>query len=258
MSNFQQFGFGQNDTGIGSRAEKFKGEKGKSYRIGFAWWKGIDKDDFGVESLTPQPKGDSEEEQEDAKVLLTPNFIGGPRNYIQGVGYVINKGPEYTALAGQPPKMMIATIIVSWPLGKNGQPTKESLFSGMPDVMPWIFSQDKYEKLKKMHMSGYPMHSFDVQIDCEDTQYQKFNFLPAQQSIFKEMLKSSNDQGREIAKHIIERVRALAPNLEREIGQNLTIDQLREKMGVETSGPVGNVVAGDQEVDGLLDSMLGD
>ena len=253
MSNFQSFGFGQNDTGIGSRAEKFKGEKGKSYRIGFVWWDGIEGGgEFGVSALTP--KDDSDE----AKFALTPKFIGGPRNYIQGVGYVINKGPEYTSLAGQPPKMMIATIIVSWALGKNGQPSKESLLNEMPDVMPWIFSQDKYEKLKKMHMSGYPMHSVDVQIDCEDTQYQKFNFLPAQQCIFKEMLKAGSSQGREVAAHIIENVRALAPTLEREIGQNLTIDQLREKMGVETSGPVGNVVAGDQEVDQLLGSMLDD
>jgi len=251
MTNFQSFGFGQNDTGIGSRAEKFKGEKGKSYRIGFAWWEGMEGDgDFTAEGLTP--KSESEEDN----LALTPKFVGGPRNYIQGVGYIVNKGPEYTALAGQPPKMMIATIIVSWALNKQGQPDKDSMLSEMPDVMPWIFSQDKYEKLKKMHMSGYPMHNGDVQIDCEDTQYQKFNFLPAQQCIFKEMLKSKNTQGQEIARHIIERVRALAPNLEREIGQNLTIDQLRDKMGVETSGPVGNVVAGDQQVDDLLGSML--
>jgi hypothetical protein len=251
MSNqFQSFGFGQNDAGIGSRAEKFKGEKGKTYRIGFAWWEGMEGDgDFTVAQLTA-PESD--------EGSLTPKFVGGPRNYIQGVGYIINKGPEYTALAGQAPKMMVATIVVSWPLGKGGQPTKESLFSGMPDVMPWIFSQDKYEKLKKMHLSGYPMHDWDVQIDCEDTQYQKFNFLPAKQNIFKEMLKSTNPQGQELAKHIIDRVRALAPNLEREIGQNLTIDQLKEKMGVETAGPVGNVVAGDQEVDNLLGSMLED
>lgn len=249
MSNFQSFGFGQNDTGIGSRAEKFKGEKGKTYRIGFAWWEGMDGEDFSVESLTP-PDGD------DAK--LTPKFIGGPRHYIQGVGYVLNKGPEFTQLIGSTPKMMIATIIVSWPLGKGGQPTKESLFGGMPDVMPWIFSQDKYEKLKKMHLSGYPMHDWDVQIDCEDTQFQKFNFLPAKQNIFKEMLKSQNEQGQEIARHIVERVRALAANLEREIGQNLTLEQLKEKMGVESSGPVGNVVAGDQDVDNLLGSMLDD
>jgi len=248
-TNFQSFGFGQNDSGIGSRTEKFKGEKGKTYRIGFVWWDGIDDGEFTVKNLTAP---------EDDETKLTPRFIGGPRHYVQGVGYILNKGPEFTQLIGAPPKMMIATLIVSWALGKNGQPSKESLFTDMPDVMPWIFSQDKYEKLKKMHVSGYPMHDWDVQIDCEDAQYQKFNFLPAKQSIFKEMLKSTNEQGRQVARHIIERVRALAPNLEREIGQNLTFEQLKEKMGVESSGPVGNVVAGDQDVDNLLGSMLDD
>ena len=249
-TNFQSFGFGQNDSGIGSRAEKFKAEKGKTYRIGFAWWEGMEgDDDFTVDKMTPANEEDT---------TLTPKFIGAPRHYVQGAGYIINKGPEYTQLIGAAPKMMVATIVVSWALGKNGQPSKDSLFSSMPDVMPWIFSQDKYEKLKKQHLMGYPMHDWDVQIDCEDATYQKFNFLPAKQNIFKEMLKSTNEQGQEVAKHIVERVRALAPNLEREIGQNLTIEQLKEKMGVESSGPVGNVVAGDADVDNLLGSMLDD
>ena len=249
-NSFQSFGFGQNDTGIGSRAVKFKGDKGKTYRLGFAWWEGFDAEDFGVAHMTPK-EGQSDDD-------LTPKFIGGPRNYIKDVGYVINKGPEYTQLAGETPRMMVATIVVSWPLGKNGQPSKESLFGGMPEVMPWIFSQDKYEKLKKMHLSGYPMHDWDVQADCEDSTYQKFAFLPAKQNIFKEMLKAQNDQGKEIALHIMERVRAIAANLGHEIGMDLTIEQLREKMGVSGEGPVGNVVAGDQEVDNILGTMLDD
>ena len=251
MTNaFTAFGFGQNDTGIGSRAQKFKGEKGKTYRMGFAWWEDMDKDGFGVKNLSPK---EGQEEHD-----LTPKFIGGPRNYIKDVGYVLNKGPEFTQLAGETPRMMVATIIVSWPLGKNGQPTKDSLFSGMPEVMPWIFSQDKYEKLKKMHSSGYPMWDWDVQADCEDSTFQKFTFLPAKQNIFKEMLKAQNDQGKEIANFIIDRVRAMSANLGREIGQDLSLEQLKEKMGVSGGGPVGNMVAGDQEVDNILGTMLDD
>lgn len=250
MSNgFQEFGFGQNDAGIGSRSKKFKGEKGKTYRIGFVWWEGMDADNFGASNLVPK------EGEEDK---LTPKFIGGPRNYHKDVGYVLNKGPEYTALLGENPRMQIATIIVSWPLGHNGQPDKDSLFSGMPEVMPWIFSQDKYEKLKKMHGSGYWMHDHDVQVDCEDTQFQKFNFLPAKQNIFKEMLKSNNEKGKEIAQHIINQVRRMAPNLGREIGQDLTLEQLKEKLGISSGGPVGNVVSSDSDVDSMLGSMLDD
>jgi hypothetical protein len=102
------------------------------------------------------------------------------------------------------------------------------------------------------------MHDHDVQIDCSDTQFQKFDFLPAKQNIFKEMLKSNNEKGKEIAQFIIDRVRQMAPRLPREIGQDLTLDQLKEKLGVSSGGPVGNVVSSDADVDGLLGSMLDD
>jgi hypothetical protein len=72
------------------------------------------------------------------------------------------------------------------------------------------------------------------------------------------MLKNDNPRAQEIAAHIMERVRTMAPNLMREIGMDLTLDQLREKMGHEVSSPVGDTVAGDAEVDDLLGSMLGD
>ena len=250
---FQSFGFGQNDSGISTQAKKFKGEKGVTYRLGFALWPGMDEGkDFTVAGLEP-PEGQPDE-------ALTPKFIAAPRNYIAGVGYIINKGPEYTQLAGKAPKTMIATIVVQWPLEK-GKPTKNSLFSQKPDVMPWIFSMDKYERLKKMHLSGYPMWDWDLSAECEDPQFQKFNFLPAKSNIFKEMLKATNADGQALAQFILERARALAPSLPREIGMDLTIDQLRERMGQEVSGPVGgdtSSVAGSGEVDDLIGSMLDD
>lgn len=246
--NATTFGFGSNDTGIGGRTTKFKAEKGKTYRLGFAWWPGMDSGDVTEATLTPKDEDNPEE--------LTPCFIRAPQNYVPGVGYFINKGPEYTKLAGEAPKMKIATIIVKWELGPKGQPTKETLFNSLPEVMPWIISGDKYEKLKKMHLSGYPMHEWDIQADCEDAQFQKLTFLPAKQCIFKEMLKNKNERAQEIANHIIQQVQAMAPNLEREIGQDLTLDKLREKMGHDAPQPVGNVVAGDDEVDDVLGSLM--
>lgn len=245
----ETFGFGQNDAGISGRAQKFKAEKGKTYRLGFVWWPGIEDPSFSLKNLTPKEGAPDES--------ITPRFIRAPRNFIKDVGYVINQGPEWTKLAGEPPKMMIATIVVSWPLAKNGQPTKDSLFGEKPDVMAWIFGGDKYEKLKKMHLSGYPMWDYDVQADCEDGTFQKLNFLPAKQCIFKEMLKSPSPEAKEITEHVLEQVRALAPRLEREIGQKLTLDALREKMGLDASSPTGSTaVAADADVDNILGSML--
>ena len=242
------FGFGQDDAGLGGRAKKFQGEKGKTYRLGLVYWGGMEKEGFSAADLVV-PEGAPEES-------LSPKFIRAQRNYIQGVGYVINKGPEYTALAGEPPKMMVATIIVSWPLDKKNQPSRESLFNDLPDVQPWIFGGEKYEKLKNMHISGYPMHDYDIQATCEDSQFQKFAFLPAKQCLFKEMLKSNNSQAREIANHVIAQVRALAPVLERELGQDLTLDALREKLGQTVASPAGRSVTADPDVDNLLSGML--
>jgi hypothetical protein len=244
------FGFGQNDAGVGGRAQKFKADKGKTYRLGFAWWAGIEDGTFSLKNMTPAEGQD--------ELSVTPKFIRAQRNFIKDVGYVINQGPEWTKLAGEQPKLMIATIVISWPLGKNGQPTKESLFGDMPDVMAWIFGGDKYEKLKKQHQSGYPMWEWDVQADCEDTTFQKLSFLPAKQCIFREMLKSDAPQAKGIVNHILEQVRALAPRLEREIGAKLSLDQLREKMGLDTSSPVSSVMGADADVDNILGNMLDD
>jgi hypothetical protein len=149
-TGFQEFGFGQNDTGIGERAKKFKGEKGKTYRIGFAWWPGMESDDFDISNLMPAEGSDES--------LLTPKFIGAPRNYHKEAGYFINKGPEYTSLAGENPRMMVATLVVSWPLGRNGQPDKDSLFSGMPDVMPLFPGQvrEAQEDARKRLLDARP------------------------------------------------------------------------------------------------------
>jgi len=255
------FGFGQNDAGIGSRAKKFKAEDGKTYRLGFVWWPNMEEGkELTVGTLPPQDGQDPED--------LTPSFIGARQFYVEGVGYVIDTGPEIGQFLGQQSKPKVATIVVSWGLNKKGQPSRTSLFGEededvpLPDVMPWIFSGDKYEKLKKMHLSGYPMHEWDVQADCEKggAQYQKLTFLPAKQCIFKEMLiKNENERAQQIVEHIVAQVRALEPNLERQIGMKLTLDQLKEKLGHEVSSPTGGAVAGgDEEVDNILGSMLDD
>jgi hypothetical protein len=252
--SFMEFGFGQNDSGIGNRQKKFKAEKGKTYRIGFAWWHGMEAGkEFGHDQLLV-PEGQEEES-------LTPRWIGAQRNFFKGgAGYVINKGPEYTQLAGESPKTYAATIIVLWPLGQNNKPTKESLLEKLPVVLPWVLGAAKYEQLKKQHVQGYPMHDWDVNAELDpqkDVTYQDFNFLPAKNCIFKEMLKNSaeNPRAKEVCDHIMEQVRKLSADLGTHIGRDLTIDQVKEALGQEVAGPVASSVSSDAEVDSMLESM---
>jgi len=249
------FGFGKGDASIATNAKSFKGEKGQSYRLGFALWPGMEKEghDFGIADLTPR-EGVSEED-------ITPKFISASRGYAPGCGYFLNKGPEYAKLAaahGKEPKTVVATIVVIWPLEK-GKITKNSLFGGdKPVVCPWVFSLDKYERIKKMHQSGFVMSEYDVMAECEDPAFQKFNFLPVKDNVLKVLLKSPNAEGQELAQYVISRARALAPSLPRELGKDLTLDQLREKLGLEVSSPVRSNTAAVSEVDDLIGSMLDD
>lgn len=252
--SFMEFGFGQNDSNVGTRSKKFKAEKGKTYRIGFAWWPGIEKDGFNADSITV-PEGEDEEQ-------LTPKWIGAKRVYIQGVGYVLSKGPEYAQLAGKDAKTYAATIIILWPLGPKNKPTKESLLGELPKVMPWVIGAGKYEQLKKQHMSGYPMHDWDINAELDpqkDVNFQDFQFLPAKNCIFKEMLKNAakgDERSKEICEYIIGQVREISSGLGKEIGRDMTVDEVKQALGHEVSGPVASAISSDEEVDGMLDSML--
>jgi len=256
MSDFQSFGFGQNDAAIATRAKKFKGEKGVTYRIGFALWPGMEEGtDFTIDNLSPADGAPDES--------LTPKFIAAPRHYVQANGssfYCLDKGPEFAKIIGKPAKTGVATVVVVWPL-EQGKPTKASLFGSKPQVLPWIISLDKYERFKKMHLSGYPMWDWDVSAECTDPGFQKFDFLPAKDNIFKAMLKSTSAEGQALAQFVIERARSLAPGLGRELGLDLTVDQLRERMGLDVASPtgaMGGTAAGAGEVEDLIGSMLDD
>jgi hypothetical protein len=253
MSDFQSFGFGQNDAAIATRAKKFKGEKGVTYRIGFALWPGMEEGtDFTVDKMSPADGAPDES--------LTPKFIAAPRHYVEtgnGSFYCLDKGPEYSKIIGKQAKTGVATVIVVWPL-EQGKPTKSSLFGQKPQVLPWIISLDKYERFKKMHLSGYPMWDWDISAECTESGFQKFDFLPAKDNILKTMLKASNPEGQALAQFVIERARSLSPNLGKELGLDLSLDQLRERMGLEVSSPTGEVGGAVGEVEDLIGSMLDD
>lgn len=252
---FMEFGFGQNDDGITNRAKKFKAEKDKVYRIGFAFWPSLeDGKDFTSQNLT-LPEGEPEEQ-------LTPKWLGAKRVFIKGAGYVLSKGPEYEQLAGKDAKTYAATIIVIWPLGENNKPTKESLMSKKPQVLPWVISAGKYELLKKMHKQGYPMHEWDINAELDpqsDVTYQDFQFLPAKNCVFKEMLRTAekgDEKAKEICDYVITRVREISTILGGEIGREMTIDEVKQQLGHEVAGPVVSAISSDEEVDGMLASML--
>lgn len=255
----EEFGFGMGDDHMRGRVNKFKAEKGKSYRIGLTWFKGIEKDGFSADNLDPEKMGIEPEK-------LTPIFKSAKRVFVENAGYVIVDSPEIEEICkksspGKKIATYVVTTLVSWPVDQD---TGKVTLSRKPDVLPWVFGMDKYATLKKFHMKGFQLHSNDLNVELEANKpadFQSFQFFPAQGNIFKQMLlkSSDNEDAAKLANFVVTATRDLLPNLETELGRRYTPDELRETLGMaggsSSGGDFGGVADGD-EVGSLIGDML--
>jgi len=239
MSGFQEFSFGQNDAHIGNKGKRAKFEQGNTARISFIWWDGLDvgKPDFSA----PAPK-----------------FIGAPIHYIPTVGYVVNKGPEYTKIAGSPPKTRIATLIIVWPTDKHGEVNKTRLMEGEAEVLPWVISGDKYKSLQQIHKE-FPFGEHDITAKCDDTQFQKLTFSPCKESLLRKLMES--DKAGPLVAKMIEAAQALSATIQDEVGREMTIEQVKDKLAGGTGVSAGvsggsSPAVAEGDIDNLVDDLL--
>lgn len=246
MSGFMEFSFGEGDGHISGRQKKFKAQEGKTYRVSFIWVKGLETGtlDFGSEDTPGKPK-----------------FVGGQTHFIPNCGFVLNKGPEYTKLAGDAPRSRIGTVIVIWPTDKSGKLDKALLANGEGEVLPWIFSGDKYRSLGQIH-DEFPLVDHDITMACTDAQYQKMTFTPCKENLLKALIgKVDNPTAVSTVARLISEAQQIVNNLPNEIGKDWTIDQIREKMSGGSGGsPMvggGNAAAeAGGDIDNLVDGLL--
>jgi len=236
---FIEFGFGENDDRVGGQKfERFKGKEGENYRVSFVWWP------TKADGVTPDL---------DAK---TPRFVGAKRLYIPGVGYVLDKGPEYGQF-GQS-KLNVVTILAVWPTNRKGELDRARFSAGEVDVKPWIFGKDKYEQLRRRH-DEWPFGSYDLTIACTDTQYQKMDLSPCRESLYRKVLES--DKTKALASDIIAQVNTIASNIQDILARDVSIDKIREKLS-GTSSPSGSDRGhggGSSSVNtAAIDDLLGD
>ena len=231
----QEFGFGIGDDSIGSKGNRLKLKEGETYRVSFVWWKDLEKG-------TPDLDAES------------PRFIGCKRFYVPGVGYFMDKGPEYAKLAGSQSKQSLATILCQWPTDSNGGLDKKRFQDGDFSVKSWIFSADKYRNVEQNH-NEFPLGKHDLTLACTDTQYQKVTMSPCRESLFRKLYEAGK------AGPIITSAIELAADLPRDLAQDLTLDQIREKMGKGGVSPVasgrgGSAASSSPEFDNMLDDIL--
>lgn len=239
MSSMQTFGFGQGDKKVLSKKNKFKMETGETTRISFAWWKGLED---GNPDFTSG----------------TPIFTHKKMNYIQGVGYIENQGAAYTELAGEAPKTKIATLIVKWPLKPDMSLDIDAVVAGKAQVLPWIFSGDKYSELATQHtMWNFGKH--DLIVKCSEAKYQKMTFTACPDSFL-----NTADQP---DTPLVQKLRSAYPEILVEgkaylsqigdlIARKMTLDQIREKMGMSNPSPTAQNSMSKSSVSKMMNSML--
>jgi len=240
MGGFQTFSFGQNDEHIGNKGKRVKFEQGNIYRASFIWW-------TGLEDGKPDFDGDA------------PQFVGAPIHYIPTVGYVVNQGPEYTKIAGSPAKTRIATVLVLWPTNKAGDVDKTKLMAGEAEVLPWVISGDKYKNLQQVHKE-FPFGQHDITVKCDDTQFQKLTFSPCKESLLRKLMES--DKAGEIVGKMIAAAQAIVPTIQDEVGREMTIAQIKDKLAGGTGAPVagggGSSSTPNAATTGDIDDLVGD
>lgn len=142
-------------------------------------------------------------------------------HYIEGAGYV--KANDYTIAKYGEPSLRLGTVIVQYATDKNGKLEQPFRYT----TKFFIFSAKKYELLKKAN-SEFPLESHDLLVTCTEQEYQNLSFNSCKEAAWK--LKP------ELKKQVEEAATRLAASLDRQLAQDLTVQQLKEKLG-EDSAP---------------------
>ena len=237
-SSFMEFGFGEGDEKVGLKGKRYKAKEGETNRVSFVWWPGL-------EEYKPQLDAN------------TPKFIGCKRLYLPGVGYFMDKGPEWVKLAGgAASKMQCGTVICVWPTDSKGNLDKRRFGEGDFTVMSWVMSTDKYRSIEARHRE-FPLGSHDVTLACTDTQYQKIDVVPCRENLFRRLVEKDPNKAKLIMDSAIE----VAHDLPRDLAQDLSLDAIREKLGKGGGSPIGGGGAGpvsnsSENFDDLLNEVL--
>ena len=245
---FNDFTIGSGDDAVGKVTKRFKLKDDTTYRVTFAWFSVLTEDGWNDE-LAFDEEGTL---NTDAQI----RFVGCERIYKEGFGYILYKGPAY-AQFGQP-KQTVGTILVVWPTDKEGDLDASSFAAGKGySVQPWLFSPAKYDAIKKSH-KRFPLVGHDMSLACpsDGAQYQKVTFTPEPENLFQKLLSSKKPEIRGIATKIMKDVAAVAQTIHGEMARNLTVDEVREKLGEDVESPTGATGHVAKDVEDLLNNVL--
>ena len=218
------FTFGEGDDKLAKKDLKFKCEGGKKYIISFPWFPQKDP-------KAPSYRG--------LDFAAKPLFTGGPRGFVDKVGYVVIPSKaelkEAAKYMKNEPKMYGFCPIVNWPVTMKRDKSvvldeariKEKDYG----VEAFIISGDKYTNLT-MHAGQSPLGSNDIIVTCENTEYQKMSFVAKAGNLFRQFAEApeNNTFAHEVAADIWAQMSDILANIEDHFGKTMTLQELRDSV----------------------------
>ena len=90
---------------------------------------------------------------------------------------------------------------------------------------------------------------------CEDKTYQKMSFAPEKDNLLQKLLSSDKEEFQAIGKRILSEARKVGENIHRDLARTMTVDEVKEKLGMDVASPTGSSHAA-KDVDDLLNDVL--
>lgn len=240
MDGFADFTFGSGDDQVGKKSKRFKAETNRTYRVSFIWFTEYTKEGLPAENAQIR-------------------FTGCENIYKDKIGPVLidaSNRAAMVALLGEQPKQKVATIIVVWPCDKDGELDVASYRNGKGwAVYSWAFAPDKYRTIGQSH-KRFPLNKHDLTIACSDAGFQKMTFTPESDSLLFKYLNSNDTNLRAVGAKILAEARSVAEGIHNDLARKMTVDEVREKLGLDSAAPTTTGNHASKDLDKMLDGII--
>jgi len=129
------------------------------------------------------------------------------------------------------PRWRVGGVIIIYQMDGN-KPTGYKL-------MPWVFTDKMYQKLKTAGQE-FPLAKHDIWLTCTNEQYQTMDINSCRDSIWQKKP--------EFRSKIVEESLSIKEEIENNLAQDITIEEIKELLGIEVLG----------SADAAADMSLGD
>jgi hypothetical protein len=146
-------------------------------------------------------------------------------HYVEGIGYI--KSNEYTLKKFGAPRARYVTIIGHYKTNKLGK--IENPKNMAVNCKFFILSDKKYALLKAAN-DEFPLEKHDLMATCVEEKFQQLQFQSCKEAAWVLIP--------EVKASVLEQVSKLEPHLDRQLCQDLTVEQIKEKLNDVEETPV--------------------